>query len=141
MSAPLRHVSDTALWVAMCRALESERADAAFKDPFARLLAGERGAAILDDLPQGRALAWPIVARTVLIDQLILACCHADPDLGTVLNLGAGLDARAFRLALPAALRWVDVDLPELIAVRDQALAHARAACIHDSVSADLSQA
>ena len=39
---PIRNVSDTALWVAVYRAMESERADAHFVDPFARRLAGER---------------------------------------------------------------------------------------------------
>ncbi len=41
--AAIRNVSDTALWVAMYRAMESERADALFYDPYARVLAGERG--------------------------------------------------------------------------------------------------
>ena len=35
MSEPLiRNISDTALWVAVYRAWESERADAVFRDPF-----------------------------------------------------------------------------------------------------------
>ena len=42
----LRHISDTAHWVAFYRALESERPDALFHDPFARRLAGVRGARI-----------------------------------------------------------------------------------------------
>lgn len=42
----LRHVSDTARWVAMDRALESERPDALFRDPYARRLAGTEGAAL-----------------------------------------------------------------------------------------------
>jgi O-methyltransferase involved in polyketide biosynthesis len=40
---PIENVSDTARWVAMYRALESDRPDAHFHDPYARLLAGERG--------------------------------------------------------------------------------------------------
>ena len=39
----ITHVSDTASWVACYRALETERPDAIFKDPYARRLAGERG--------------------------------------------------------------------------------------------------
>ena len=42
----LRNISDTAHWVAFYRALESERPDALFRDPFARRLAGERGARV-----------------------------------------------------------------------------------------------
>jgi hypothetical protein len=40
---PIRHISDTALWVAVYRAQESELADAVFRDPYARKLAGDRG--------------------------------------------------------------------------------------------------
>jgi O-methyltransferase involved in polyketide biosynthesis len=33
---PIAHASDTARWVAMYRAMESERPDALFRDPYAR---------------------------------------------------------------------------------------------------------
>ena len=39
---PIRHISDTALWVAVYRAEESERADAVFRDPYARRLLADR---------------------------------------------------------------------------------------------------
>ena len=51
---PIRNVSDTASWVAVYRAMESERPDAHFNDPYARRLAGERGQAIVDAMPRGR---------------------------------------------------------------------------------------
>jgi O-methyltransferase involved in polyketide biosynthesis len=35
----IENVSDTAFWIAHCRALESERPDALFHDPLAGLLA------------------------------------------------------------------------------------------------------
>jgi O-methyltransferase involved in polyketide biosynthesis len=42
-SGPLiRNVSDTALWVAVYRARETDRPDAVFRDPYARRLAGAR---------------------------------------------------------------------------------------------------
>lgn len=40
-------VQDTAAWVAMARALESERNEALFRDHLARKLAGSRGAELL----------------------------------------------------------------------------------------------
>jgi O-methyltransferase involved in polyketide biosynthesis len=43
----------------------------------------------------------------------------AHPD-ATVLNLGCGLDSRVFRIDPPAAVRWYDVDLPDVIALRKQ---------------------
>lgn len=36
----------------------------------------------------------------------------------TVLQLGCGLDSRAFRLDLPAEVRWFDVDLPDVMDLR-----------------------
>src|SRR5437879_880969 len=40
---PITHVSDTARWVAMYRAWESERADAPSHPPYARRLTGQQG--------------------------------------------------------------------------------------------------
>lgn len=40
---PIRNISDTALWVAVYRARESEHPGALFHDPYARKLAGDRG--------------------------------------------------------------------------------------------------
>jgi O-methyltransferase involved in polyketide biosynthesis len=52
-ASPIRNVSDTARWVAFYRAMESERPDALFLDPFARRLAGEQGEAIVNAMPKG----------------------------------------------------------------------------------------
>ena len=62
----ISHVSDTARWVAVYRAMESERPDAIFKDPYARRLAGERGEAIMRGMPKGKQMAWPAIGRRVL---------------------------------------------------------------------------
>lgn len=52
MTEPLiRNISDTARWVAFYRARESERADALFRDPFGRRLAGARGEEIAAAMP------------------------------------------------------------------------------------------
>ncbi|MGZ3710968.1 MAG: hypothetical protein ACXVBE_04395 [Bdellovibrionota bacterium] len=39
----IHDVSDTSFWVAHYRAVESERSDALFRDPYALKLVGERG--------------------------------------------------------------------------------------------------
>lgn len=118
----IRNVSDTALWVAMYRALETERADAHFRDPFARLLAGARGAAIVKSLPGGEAAAWPLIVRTCVFDELILKAIRS---LGAtrVVNLAAGLDARPYRLDLPPDLEWIEADLPDMIDYKESLLA------------------
>jgi O-methyltransferase involved in polyketide biosynthesis len=32
-----------------------------------------------------------------------------------VVNLAAGLDTRPYRMALPAARQWIEVDLPSIL--------------------------
>ena len=113
MDNPIRNVSDTALWVAIYRAMESERSDALFSDPFARRLGGERGEAIVRAMPKGAATSWPMVVRTAVMDEIILRC--VGQGAATVLNLAAGLDARPYRLPLPSSLRWLHVDLPDMV--------------------------
>src|SRR3954471_23306690 len=110
----LSNISDTARWVAMYRAMESDRKDAIFRDPLARHLAGERGAEILRAMPKGRAYAWPMIVRTALFDEIVLRVIERE-GVDTVLNLAAGLDARPYRLPLPRRLKWIDVDLPAMI--------------------------
>jgi O-methyltransferase involved in polyketide biosynthesis len=47
----IQSVSDTGLWMAAVRAAETARRDAAFKDPLAAMLAGERGLRIARSMP------------------------------------------------------------------------------------------
>ena len=136
----IRSVSDTALWVAMYRALESERPDALFYDPYARELAGEHGREIVERLPKAKHLAWPTVVRTQVLDELILDAVEQD-GFDTVLNLACGLDTRPYRLALPAALRWVEADLPGIIEYKSARLKDARAFCRLERHAVDLADA
>jgi len=137
VSTTIEHVSDTARWVALYRAMESERPDALFHDPFARKLAGERGERILASMRKGRAWAWPMIVRTAVMDELILRAIQRD-EVGTVLNLAAGLDTRPYRLPLPPALRWVEADFPDVIAYKQEQLARQRPACALERVGIDL---
>ena len=136
---PIRNVSDTALWVAIYRAMESERPDAIFHDPYARQLGGERGQAIVDKMPKGRTMSWPMVVRTAVMDEIILRCVQQGA--ATVLNLAAGLDARPYRLALPASLRWLHVDLPDMIEYFRSHMAGETPRCQLEFVAADLREA
>ena len=130
----VRNVSDTALWVAVYRARESERKDALFYDPYARQLAGERGAEIERQIGMP---GWPIVVRTQVLDEEILKAVEQD-GFDTVLNLAAGLDTRPYRLALPATLRWVEVDLPGMIEYKREALKDAKCFCRLERHALDL---
>lgn len=117
--------------------MESERPDAVFRDPYARRLAGPRGEAIVDAIPKGRKMAWSMVVRTAVLDELIMRLVKQD-DVDSVLNLAAGLDARPWRLPLPSGLRWVDVDHPVMIDAKLEVLAEETPRCKYEGVRLDL---
>src|SRR2546425_9248176 len=137
MTDGIQHVSDTARWVALYRAMESDRRDALFRDPYARRLAGERAERILAGMKRGREWAWPMIVRTAVMDELILRAIERD-GVTTVLNLAAGLDARPYRLPLPPSLRWAEVDFPDAIAYKQDQLAVERPVCVLEQEGADL---
>jgi len=140
MSEPesrIRNISDTARWVAVYRARETERTDAVFRDPFARGLAGERGEQIAASMSFAEKNSWPFVARTWLIDQVISSQVKLGTDM--VVNLAAGLDARPYRMNLPGALQWVEVDLPEILAYKEDVLRNETPVCQVERVRLDLS--
>ncbi|HTR01934.1 MAG TPA: class I SAM-dependent methyltransferase [Thermoanaerobaculia bacterium] len=136
----LENVSDTARWVALYRALETERRDARFRDPYARRLAGARGEAIAKSLPGFRSGLWPMVVRTSVFDELVLRAVEQE-GVDTIVNLAAGLDARPWRLPLPQAVRWVDVDLPGMLRYKTDALAGEKPSCAYEAEAADLTRA
>ncbi|HEX7288112.1 MAG TPA: class I SAM-dependent methyltransferase [Candidatus Angelobacter sp.] len=123
----VRDISDTALWVAIYRARETERPDALFRDPFARRLAGERGEKIAAAMRAKASPDWPYVARTVRFDQIVSDQIKNGTDM--VINLAAGLDTRPYRMDLPASLQWVEVDLPGIIDYKETILRDERPRC------------
>lgn len=138
MTEPLiRNISDTARWVAVYRARETERPDAVFRDPYARALAGERGEQIAKALPMAERAEWSFIARTYAIDRYITREVATGTDV--VVNLAAGLDARPYRMDLPRSLRWIEVDLPEIHDYKQEVLASATPLCALERVPLDLS--
>jgi methyltransferase (TIGR00027 family) len=133
----IRNISDTARWVAVYRARESDRPDAVFRDPFARRLAGERGEQIANSMPLGRDSDWSVVTRTYLIDQFVTDRVGQGVDM--VVNLAAGLDARPYRLQLPPTLRWIEVDLSEILDYKENILRDEKPVCVLERFRLDLS--
>jgi methyltransferase (TIGR00027 family) len=135
----LAGVGGTGLAVAVIRAQESARPDRLFDDPlaaaFAKLRppgAGQPGG------PHTAALRAWVVARTVFLDDLLISAC-AD-GIRQVVLLGAGFDARAFRLPWPDGVRCFEVDTPDVLASKEQVVAarRARPGCTRLLVPADL---
>jgi len=133
----ITHVSDTALMVAACRALESECQDGFVNDPFAARLAGERGMAILRALPRPEMMRFGIGVRSHFMDELLLEAL-ASVRVATVLCLGCGLDTRPWRLELPPDLRWIEVDFTDMLDYKDALMAGETPRCRRERIAADV---
>jgi methyltransferase (TIGR00027 family) len=129
-------VSDTAFWIAHYRAEESTRPDALFHDPLAGVLAGERGKKIARAMPMTFWTGWSVVLRTCIIDDYIRNAIGESVD--TVLNLGAGLDTRPYRMELPESLQWIEADYPHMIEFKEERLAGEQPRCRLERVKIDL---
>ncbi len=136
MNQVIENVSDTAFLVAGFRGMETDRPDPLFRDPLAWKLAGEHGRKIVATVPRRFLGAWSVVIRTVIINSFIQDAIAGGVD--TVLNLGAGLDTRPYRMDLPKDLRWIEVDYPHVIDLKDERLAGEQASCTLERVKLDL---
>jgi len=133
----IRNISDTALWAAVYRARETERADHLSSDPFARRLAGTRGEQIATSLAFSDRATWAWVMRTYLFDEFLNEQIKQGVDM--VVNLAAGLDARPYRMALPASLKWIEVDLAGILDYKEEILGAEKPACQLERIRLDLS--
>jgi methyltransferase (TIGR00027 family) len=137
MDGKISHVSDTALMIAACRAHETELEDAFVRDPFAALLAGERGVAILRAIPHANVLRLGIAIRTRFVDELLLDALAKYP-IATVLSVGCGLDTRPWRLQLSPDLRWIEIDFADMLDYKDRLMSGERAHCRRERLTVDL---
>ena len=104
-----------ALVGAVNRALEMDTDQPLFIDPLAKALAGKKGFALHQEL---RSTTWPPYAAGPAPEQSIVTRYYDDAlqaavqehSLAQVVLLGAGMDARAFRLRWPANLVFFEVD-------------------------------
>jgi methyltransferase (TIGR00027 family) len=134
-----RRASRTAEFMALFRALETARRPASerlFRDPLARgfLRPALRAGVALSCLPGAGPLVaraidrrWPgartsAVARTRLIDDLL--CERLGEGVEQVVILGAGFDARAYRVPGIDRARVFEVDHPATLMVKRTRVAH-----------------
>ncbi len=116
-SPQLGQVQETLLIPLYFRAVESQRPDAIITDSYA--------VEIVEALDYDFAKfnhAWKVqldvAIRTEIFDRLTKEFLTAHPS-SIVVNLGAGLDGRFLRLD-NGRVRWLDLDLPDAIALRRQ---------------------
>jgi len=115
MSSPF---GQTSHWLAVARAVESDRADALFIDPYAKVLAGSTK----DELHQffheharpGAEFMFlsAVSIRTKYYDNELLNAMH--DGVRQFVILGAGMDTRAFRLPFRSDCTVWELDLPEV---------------------------
>jgi methyltransferase (TIGR00027 family) len=116
-------VADSAFMIAHDRALESARDDALFNDQWAARMNPARGrhlAKLFAASGAGAAFKlWPdfhvswTAVRTKFLDDLVSSWGAGEEELQLV-NLGAGLDTRMYRLELPAIRRAFEVDVERI---------------------------
>jgi len=138
----------TALAVALARAAETRRPDALFNDPLAEQFiatvgdrlpwAAERKQPSPEASRRWASFAGYIAVRTRFFDDYFREA--ATNGCRQMVVLGAGLDARAFRLDWPDATRLFEVDTHDMIAFKEQVIARsgAQPQCERISVAADL---
>lgn len=115
----LGDVQETLLIPLYFRARETARPDAIVRDPEAVRIVNDI------DYDFGRfEAAWVVgldcIIRSEIFDEQVRAFIERHPD-AVIVNLGAGLDARFHRLD-NGRIRWIDLDLPDAIALRDRFL-------------------
>ncbi|RFU86796.1 SAM-dependent methyltransferase [Streptomyces triticagri] len=113
-------VSYTAQWMAAARALESQRADALYNDPYAKQLAEPKGFELIDHYDGSGILPF-ISIRTRYLDDAIKDLL-ADGTVKQVVLIAAGMDTRAFRLDWPDDVTVYEVDHGPLIEEKQRRL-------------------
>ncbi|OAR22906.1 methyltransferase [Streptomyces sp. ERV7] len=119
-------VSYTAQWTAAARALETERDDALFSDPYARAVAGEAGFKLLERYASPVTVAY-LALRTAYLDQVLLNSLEAH-EIDQVVLVAAGMDTRPYRLSWGRKVSVFELDRSALLDVKSELLADAEPA-------------
>jgi methyltransferase (TIGR00027 family) len=137
----------TSRWVAANRALEHERPEPLYRDPYARDLAGEPGFDVLYAMRAASGMGTftgpdpYLTIRTRYFDDLLLAAVR-ERSISQVVILAAGMDARALRLDWPTGTRVFEIDRGDVFEHKEAVLARlgARPTCDRRVVTQDLAK-
>ncbi len=114
----LTGTQQTALVTLYGKALESRRPDSILADREA-----DRAVRLIDydfgSLRMRRRDQQSCALRSKAYDRRVRRFLAGHPDC-VVLHLGCGLDTRAYRVAPPPTVTWYDIDLPDIIALRQR---------------------
>ncbi|WP_431912646.1 class I SAM-dependent methyltransferase [Micromonospora carbonacea] len=136
-------VSGTARWMTHARAAETLRADRLFADPLAIALLERTEPEVLTRLRENPTPRFDVIAvRTRFFDEY-LRRASAQPDRRQVVILAAGFDTRAFRLDWLPDTTVYEVDLPEVVDLKESFLAECappERSCHRVAIPADLTK-
>lgn len=124
----------TARMMAAMRARETDRDDRLFNDPFAARLAGEEAFQRVDRQLAPRDQAY-VSVRTRFFDDFL-----ADSPVRQIVLLASGLDTRAYRFSWAPGVEIYELDHPEVLAYKTDALKNTKPSCKHHLIAADLTQ-
>ena len=113
-------VSRTSILTAAARAEESKRERPLVVDPLAERLAGAHGDRLLREHPAPEWLVAGLAIRTRYFDEAIASAISQG--IRQVLLVAAGLDTRAWRLAMPEHVRWFEIDHAPVLDFKARAL-------------------
>lgn len=114
-------VSRTAQWTAAARALETEREDRLFADPYARTVADTIGFELLDRYAGAGTVPF-LAIRTTYLDRAIGRAVQ-EQGIRQVVFLAAGMDTRFYRLPWPDGVTVYELDRPALLDAKATMLA------------------
>jgi len=120
MTGLTAEVSATAFLTAYARAAATTDVTESFADPYAARFAELCPTPIrgITERTRGHRI---VVARTLLLDGYLGAALDSG-EIDAVINLGAGFDARPYRLRWPAHVRCVEVDCAATIELKERLL-------------------
>jgi methyltransferase (TIGR00027 family) len=136
-------IAYTSLIVAAKRAIETSREDRLFDDPYAAMLAADEIPVLLDRWRKldgetaqiSRKRTRFIAIRTRFYDDFLMS---AQSQIAQVVILGAGMDARAFRLPWLPHIHLYEIDRPEVLQYKEAVLKAVPARCDRTPITADL---
>ena len=114
----MQGIPETLLFTLYLRCRECIRPDGKLSDRrYAELVENlDYDFSLFDDIPDGYQLS--IACRTIIFDRLTRQFIEMHPQ-GVVVSLGSGLDFRFDRVD-NGHIAWFDIDLPEVIALREK---------------------
>ncbi|MDJ1172370.1 SAM-dependent methyltransferase [Roseofilum sp. BLCC_M154] len=126
----------TARVMAAIRAAESDRPDRLFYDPWAQQFVTPEAIAFKDEKLHARDHEY-VAIRARFLDDLIASSV---PPLKQIVILGAGMDARAFRLTWPKEATLYELDQPEVIEAKQTYFQDIEPQINRKAIAADLTQ-